>query len=605
VLLRWSNKRHRLLLQWTIASGAALLVVLAAVLLLRPDAPVTADPGAPIEGLTSVLTRQHDQGSSPLSFVDVTASSGIAFRHFPDERASMLPEDMGSGVAMGDFDDDGLVDLFFVNFAASIIKPPIDATAGRCRLYRNLGQMRFVDVTDSAGLELIAFAMAAASGDYDNDGDLDLYVTTFGDNILYENRGVDGFRDVTAQAGVGDARFSAGCSWADYDRDGDLDLYVCNYVDFVFRAADQSVTQKQYGTEQPYTLNPSSYAPQSNSLFRNRGDGTFEEVALTAGVADPKGRSLSASWFDMNNDGWPDLYVANDVSNNGVFLNKTDGTFENVGPSSLAADYRGAMGLAVVDLDDDLDQDLLVTHWIAQENALFVNRFNQQSDDPSAGPRLWFLDSADAVGLGQISIDAVGWATGFCDFDNDGRRDVWVVNGSTFEQPANHRLLRPQRPFVFYHRGVDDFVEVAAEACARFADPFVGRGGAQGDLNQDGLVDLVWLVHSGEAIILRNNAQQTGHWLSINLLQNGGNRFAIGAKVYLTTAASTQMATVGSSSSYLSQHAPALHFGLGTATTIESIRIVWPDGIEETHPAPQVDQFVTYLHEAHYPPPPG
>ncbi len=427
---------------------------------------------------------------------------------------------------------------------------------------------------------------------------------------MFENLGDGSFRNVTQERAVQDARFSAGCSWADYDRDGDLDLYVCNYVDFVFREQHRGLVTRQYAAEQPYTLNPSAYRPQPNALFRNRGDGTFEEVAAAVGVADPTGRSLSASWVDLNNDGWVDLYVANDVSNNGVFLNKGDGTFEDIGAASLAADYRGAMGIAVSDFDMDLDQDLLITHWIAQENALYRNMTLDPmlgSGAGNAGPALreaqsglrvglWFMDGADECGLGQISLDMVGWATGFCDFDNDGRRDLWLVNGSTFERAEDHRYLKPQRPFIFWNRGGDGYVDVAAQTSARLARPFVGRGGAHVDFDRDGLVDLIIVVHGGPAIVLGNISAPTGHWSRIKLRQTGGNTYALGARVYITAGGRTQMAEVGSSSSYLSQDELTLHFGLGDAERVESLRIVWPDGTQEVHTDLPVDRERQFVH---------
>ncbi|MCH8967297.1 MAG: CRTAC1 family protein [Planctomycetes bacterium] len=596
------NKRRRLLLQWSIVTILILGATIAWSLASRTPDEEAVLPGAQVEGLTSMLTREARGASIPIRFEDVTDRSGVRFRHFPAERASLLPEDMGSGVAVGDYDADGYPDLFFVNFSGNLLhEHPFDADDGSARLYRNVNGDHFEDVTDHAGLGLTGYGMGAAWGDFDNDGDLDLYVTTFGPNVLYENLGNGRFKDVTAQAGVQDGRFSAGCSWADYDRDGDLDLYVCNYVDFVYREADRDRIERQYATEQPYTLNPSAYRPQPNSLFRNNGDGTFEEVALSAGVADETGRSLSASWVDFDNDGWPDLYVANDVSNNGVFRNNRDGTFEDVGPGSLAADYRGAMGIAIADFDDDLDQDILVTHWIAQENALYRNMTLDNLVGASETDRVWFMDEADTYGLGQVSLDMVGWATGFCDFDNDGRRDLWLVNGSTLENTDDHRFLVGQTPLVFWNRSEEGFVDVTARASDALTTPIVGRGGAHVDYDQDGLVDWILVVHGGEAIVLKNISEPAGHWLRVKLRQTGGNTHAIGARAYVTAGDQTQMAAVGAGSSYLSQNELTLHFGLGNATAVTSLRIVWPDGAQETHKDLPVDRAVEFMHPSNYP----
>jgi len=603
---RPGDKRRRLLARWGWLSLACTALVAGLVAVItRPTGDAVPAAGADLAGLTSILTKEVGQADVPLRFQEVTEAVGVDFRHLPGGRESLLPEDMGSGVACGDYDGDGWTDLFLVNFSGSV-RPgsPLDEGDGRARLYRNLDGVRFEDVTDRAGVGLVAYGMGAAWGDYDNDGDLDLYVTAYGPNVLYENRGDGTFAEVTDRTGTGDTRFSAGCSWADYDRDGDLDLYVCNYVDFVYREQDRGVIERQYAAEQPYTLNPSSYPAQPNALYRNNGNGTFAEVAELAGVADGQGRSLSPSWVDLNNDGLLDLYVANDVSNNAVLGNNGDGTFRDVGPSSLAADYRGAMGIAAADLDNDLDLDLLITHWIAQENALYLNMTLDQMIGPSSDGRLWFMDEADALGFGQVSLDMVGWATGFADFDNDGRRDLWLVNGSTMERAqgdAGKRGLEPQRPFLFWHRGRQDFVDVAAQASDVLAQPMVGRGGAQADLDGDGLVDLIIVVHGGKARVLRNVAPRAGHWLRIDLRQTGGNTFALGARAYVTAGGSTQMAAVGCSSSYLSQDEHTLHFGLGPNTSVDSVRIVWPDGDEEVRRDPAVDRTLHLVHPARYP----
>ncbi len=589
------DKRRRLLARWTLISTVIVAAAAAWFWATRDHDLEAVRPGDEVAGLTSILARDSGEDATALRFTDVSAETGIDFSHFPATRASLLPEDMGSGVAVGDFDDDGKPDLFFVNFAGNAgPMASVDPEKGKSRLYRNVDGARFDDVTDRAGIDFAGYGMGAAWADFDDDGDLDVYITAFGPNALYENLGDGTFRDVTDKTGTQDARFSAGCSWGDYDRDGHIDLYVTNYVNFVYREADRKVVERQYATEQPYTINPSSYAASPNSLFRSSGDGTFEEVAETAGIDDPQGRSLSASWVDFDNDGWLDLYVANDVSNNGVFRNRGDGTFTDVGPSSLAADYRGAMGIAVADFDDDLDEDILITHWIAQENALYRNMALDEMLGASEPGRIWFMDEADEYGLGQSSLDMVGWATGFVDFDNDGRRDLWLVNGSTLENTADHTRLETQPPFLFYNRGNDGFVDTAARASDTLATPIVGRGGAHVDFNNDGRVDWVILVHGGTPIVLANATPESGHYLRLSLRQPGPNRRAIAARAYVTAGGHEQMAVVGSGSSYLSQNELTLHFGLGRADSIDSVRIVWPDGAEETHRNPPVDRTLTF-----------
>ncbi len=605
---RHKDKRRRLLLRW---SGLSLGVTLAtgAVIagLSRSAGRAVPAAGADVAGLTSVLTQRAEDAEVPFRFEDVTGAKGLRFRHFPAVRASLLPEDMGSGVACGDYDNDGFPDVFLVNFAGSIATgATIDAEAGRSRLFRNVAGERFEDVTDAAGIRFAGFGMGACWGDYDNDGDLDLYLTAYGPDVLLRNNGNGTFTDVTTESGLGDGGFGAGCAWADYDRDGDVDLYVTRYVDFVYREQDRQASARQYESEQPHTLNPSSCPPQPNALFRNDGEGAsprFVDVARQAGVDDPEGRSLSVSWADLNNDGWPDLYTANDVSRNGVFLNLGDGTFADIGASSMAADYRGAMGLTVADFDNDGDNDLFITHWIAQENGLYRNMLLGGSGTMLRDSELYFMDEADQFGLGQISLDMVGWATGFADFDNDGRRDLWIVNGSTMEHKADHAQLVAQRALVMWQRDRGGFVDVAASASPRLAEPIVGRGGAQLDFDRDGRMDLVFVVHGGEAILLHNASPQTGNWLRIALRQRGGNTQALGARVYVTCGSTTQMAEVGVSSSYLSQDETVLHFGLGDAEHVDRLRVVWPDGSELLRDGLAINQTFELTHVAAYPVP--
>ncbi|MBL8742945.1 MAG: VCBS repeat-containing protein, partial [Myxococcales bacterium] len=376
---------------------------------IRPDPSERGADGS-VVGLTDVLSSRSNSRPPSFTFRVVGSESGISFRHFPAPRASRISEDMGSGVAWGDYDLDGDSDLFLVNDGGEATGSSSLRLARRCRLYRNEGAFIFTDVSDAAGISLDVHGMGAAWGDFDADGDLDLSITCVGPNVLLENLGDGSFVDVSATAGVADPSFSAGCSWVDFDRDGRLDLSVCNYVNL---DALQTVAGRtsMHGAERiPATLNPSSFPAASNRLYRNIDGRRFEDVAVRAGVADATGRSLEDAWFDFDRDGWLDLYVANDVSANGVFRNRGDGTFEDIGARSLAADYRGAMGLAVGDFDSDGDFDLLVTHWLAQENALFENMWSRRSHERDRGKEIVFIDSAEARGLGYVSLPTVGWA---------------------------------------------------------------------------------------------------------------------------------------------------------------------------------------------------
>ena len=598
--MRQLSKRRRLLLLWLGLS----LVAVAALSWLTLVTGAFKDPidanrnGA---GLTSVLSRAVDPEMVRFQFREVRAAAGIDFQHFPATRQSLLPEDMGSGAAWGDFDNDGDPDLFLVNFKGALgaVDAPQDRRA-RSALYRNNGNGQFSDVTRDAGLIHFAYGLGAAWGDFDNDDDLDLYLSNYGPNCLYRNNGDGTFTDLTLRAGVGDNRFSTGSSWADFDNDGWIDLYVPNYVAFDSNAGDADTNTKQYGSELPFTINPSSYQPQANALYHNNGDGTFTDVALAAGVANPDGRSLGAAWFDFDDDGRVDLYVANDVSSNGVFRNLGHGRFVDIGANSLAADYRGAMGLAVADYDTDGDLDLFVTHWIAQENAFYENMFSENWKNDEGQRRLFFMDSADVVGLGQGSLNLVGWATGMADFDNDGLLDLWVVNGHTLQQPQDPTLLVPQVMQIYRQHADQGFFEIGQQANSAMAEPFVGRGGAQADYDGDGWMDILMMAHGGQPRLLRNQAAGQNHWLTLRLRQSGGNTRALGARLSVTTGKYTQSAQVGTQGSYLSQHQSDIHFGLGKSKKVDQLLVRWPDGESETLFNLEADQLLELNHAANY-----
>jgi len=595
------SKRQRLLLGWGSLSVVGMLVLAyLAFTAKQQDDPATPKSDGTIEG----LTHKHGIKTTRVkfSFEDQREAAGINFQHFPATRRSLMPEDMGSGLAWGDYDNDGDPDLFLVNFYGSILEPiPDNTEKGRPALYRNEGHGRFTEVSNKVGLDKASFGLAAAWGDYDNDGDLDLYITNYGSNLLYRNNGEGTFSDVTTQAGVGDSGFSAGCGWGDYDNDGHIDLYVTTYVAFEYHAEDAAIISQQHGSEIPYTINPSSYPPASNRLYHNNGDGTFTEVAEAAGVANPDGRSLGVVWFDFNNDGLVDLYVTNDISANGVYRNIGDGSFADIGASSLAADYRGAMGMAVGDYEHDGDLDLFVTHWIAQENAFFENRVIGGFNDEEGKPRIFFTDEADMLGgLGQISLNRVGWATGFADFDNDSNLDLWIVNGHTLEMDENNTLLQPQRMHIFRHEPGRGFIEVGKQAAPVLAKPVVGRGGAHADYDNDGKMDIAVMVHSGTPLLLHNTSTGNGHWLALRLRQSGGNTQALGTRITVRTGERVQTAQVGAEGSYLSQHQSDLHFGLGSATKVDELTIYWADGAIEKHQDIESDRLVIFEHVADY-----
>jgi len=573
-------------------AGSLLFVGAGAVLFLS-SRPRTAPyrPGQAVEGITNALARDLPADAPRVQFADVTAAAGIDVRHFGGRRSTQLPEDMGSGAAWADYDGDGWADLFVVNFAGPLTMSAAERERSPAthRLYHNSGDGTFRDVTAQAGVGGPGFGMGAAWGDFDNDADLDLVVSQYGLVRLFRNDGADPFTDVGVAAGVtGPEGFWSGVSWSDYDRDGWLDLYVGGYVEYAFEPQDLARTAEQYGASTPFTLNPSSYPPRPNLLFRNRGDGTFEEVAAQAGVDNPDGRTLSATWSDFNGDLWPDLYVANDVSNNAMYLNNGDGTFAEVSLEALVADPRGAMGLATGDWDNDLDVDIFVTHWIAQENALYVNQLAEDtgaaggaSGRPAALARTRFMDLADQYGVGEIALDFIGWGTAFLDYDNDGRLDIFVANGSTFQDSADPSLLVPMTNQLFWNGGSDGFYEVGSVGGATFADPQVGRGAAVADYDNDGDPDVFVGVNGGAPRLLRNDGGNANRWLKVRL-RGARNRFGVGARLVATAGGARQLREVGAGSSYLSAHDLEVVFGFGDQVEVASLVVTWPEGgVEE------------------------
>ena len=575
------------------AVGVAVCALAVAALFLLQRAPDAYTPGleAATGGeITNALGRGVPRHAPRIPFTDAAAQAGIDFHHFPARRTSQLPEDMGSGAAWGDFDDDGDPDLYLVNAS-----PPADGTAppARAALFRNEGSGRFLDVTQAAGVGADGLGMGAAWGDYDADGKLDLVVTRFGRSLLYHNEGNARFLEVSAPAGIAAHQgFWTGASWADYDRDGDLDLYICGYVRYLLKPGDSGRTSLQYGAVTPWTLNPSSFEPERNLLLRNDG-GRFTEVARAAGVDNLAGRSLSASWCDFDGDGWPDLYVANDISDNAMFWNRGDGTFKDVSHSAWVADYRGAMGLGIGDWDNDGDFDIFITHWIAQENGLYENIMEKIPPTPSEPMR--FIDQADILGLGQVSLDFIGWGTAFLDYDNDGRLDLFAVNGSTFQEEGDPQRLVAMRNQLFWNAGAPEgFYEVGAEAGPAFAQENVGRGAAFADYDGDGDLDAAVMVHGGRARLLRNDGQTANGWVRLILRGAAGKpgsraaaggrlgttTFAHGARVRLVTDTGlAQVREIGAGSSYLSQDPPGeTHFGTGAAGLIDRLEIRWPGG---------------------------
>lgn len=525
-----------------------------------------ADPG-----------RNLPPGAPEPRFTDVTNAAGLAaFRQFQGARTSQLPEDMGSGVAWGDFDNDGLDDLFVVSGGG-----PLGVSASQLAqsvLYRNLGDGRFEKVEDFP--ELRIHGMGAAWGDYNNDGWLDLVVTGYDTIILFRNDHGHLVRDKSFPSPKG---FWTGASWGDYNRDGYLDLYVCGYVKYKPGEPGASTSSTQFGLEVPFTLNPASYEPERNLLYRNNGNGTFTEVAQELGVANPEGRSLSALWHDFDGDGWPDLYVANDISENKLYLNH-HGTFVDAGRGAWVEEYRGSMGLAAGDFDRDGDDDLFISHWIAQGFALYQSLLSEQKGMAN-GSELHFTDVAANMGIGQPSLQVIGWGTSFVDFDSDGWADLMVANGSTFEQKeTSPRRLTPMPSFLFWNAQGSFFYDLAPWNRS-FSQPHVSRGLAVADYNNDGAMDVA-IVDQGEGVRLLRNDIPQGNWAEFRLHSRvpptgAPLGFGDGATVIAWTGKVPIRRTVGSSS-YLSQDSHRVHIGLGAATKMDRLEVHWLRGRAET-----------------------
>ena len=575
------SRRRRLIFRYSAFSLGLVAAAAGGVVFVLREPPEKYSPGGVIEGITSELQRSLPEDYPRVTFSDVAAETGIDFRHFPGERSSQLPEDMGSGAAWGDYDGDGDLDLYICDIAHGLGDAENAGQAGGNRLFRNQGEGTFLDVTAAAGVGYMGLGLGAAWADYDNDGHLDLAVSAYGKLILYRNLGNGSFDDVSLASGLaGHQGFWTGLSWADYDRDGLADLYVCGYVRYDFKPEYAGLSSRQYAQVIPFTLNPSSYKPERNLLFGNNGDGSFREIARQAGVENRDGRSLSAAWSDFDQDGWPDLYVANDVSDNAMYRNRGDGTFEDISHPAWVADYRGAMGLALGDFDNDQDTDIFVTHWLAQENGFYWNLLRTPESNSNANP-LKFTDIADMVGLGQISLQMIGWGTSFLDYDNDGQLDLFVANGSTFQRRDDPSRLVPMTNHLYWQKSQQaGYFEVGVVSGEAFRQAYVGRGAAFADYDNDGDVDVFVVNHQGAPLLLRNDGGNGKNWLKVRLRCNRSNRSAFGARVTIETETGTQFREIGSQPSYLSQNALEAHFGLAHAETVRQVRVVFPSGVE-------------------------
>ena len=523
------------------------------------------------------------------AFRDITGQSGVKFQHIASHTShKYLIETMGSGVALFDYDNDGRLDIFLVNGAtiadpqARSVAPQKNGPASWNRLFHQKADGTFEDVTERAGLQGIGYGMGVAVGDFDNDGNEDLYVTGFGGNHLYRNNGNGTFSDVTAASGTAGSGWSTSAAWVDLDNDGLLDLVVLRYVAWNF---DDLYCGEHEEGHRSY-CHPDHFAAVSPLVFHNDGHGRFSEVAQKMGLDKP-GKGLGIAIADYDRDGHLDIAIANDSMPEFLYRNKGNGTFEETGLlASMAVDADGhtyaGMGIDFADYNNDGLPDLFIDDLANQGYALYLN-----NGDGS------FTYASQAAGMGRISLTHSGWGVRFFDYDNDGRKDLLVAQGHDSDNiQLTFPQLRYREPLLLTRNNGKGFEDVSAESGKVFLQPLAARGLAIGDLDNDGRVDAVVTTNDGPAVVLRNESPAANHWLMLNLTGHKSNRDAIGAEVKLIALKNTQFATVTTASSYLSSSDKRVHFGLGADASPVAIEIRWPSGIVQTIKNIPTDQIL-------------
>jgi hypothetical protein len=551
-----------------------------------------------VAGIPLPITAQEIQksaaapssGATPGLFVDITQKSGVNFRYQASHTSKKyLIETMGPGVAVFDYDNDGRLDIFLVNGAPLDDPTPLGTIPKKSgstfwnRLYHQKADGTFEDVTQKAGLQGEGYGMGVAVGDYDNDGYEDLFVTGFGGNHLYHNNGNGTFTDVTAKAGVGGSGWSTSAAWVDLDGDGYLDLVVLRYLDWDF--ADVWCGEHREGYRA--YCHPENFKAVSPLVYHNNGDGTFTEVAAKLGLAKPA-KGLGVAFEDYDKDGHLDLFFANDSMLEYLYHNKGDGTFEEVGlTAAVAADADGrtyaGMGVDFADYRNTGWPSLLVTDLANQRYSLYENNrdgsFNYVSQE---------------TGIGKMTLLHSGWGVRFFDYDNDGWKDLMIAQGhdlDTIELTAP--TLRYREHLLLAHNDHGKgFTDVSSESGEVFRQNWVGRGLAIGDLDNDGRLDAVVTTNDGPAYVLHNEILTTNHWLLLKLVGHKSNRDAIGAQIKMVTGDGPQYAMVTTAGSYLSSGDKRVHFGLGKQTQVSTIEIRWPSGITQTLTDVRADQIL-------------
>ena len=533
------------------------------------------------------------QAPSPVTFADVTAQTRITFRQAASVTSQKyLLESMSGGVAMFDYDSDGRLDLYFTNGARLDDPMPKGAMPDKRdpkfwnRLYHQKADGTFEDVTEKAGVQGNGYSMGAAAADYDGDGFTDLYVTAYGSNTLYRNRGDGTFEDATRRAGVAASGWSTSAGWLDYDRDGRLDLFVARYADWDFEKGSLYCGEQRPGYRA--YCHPDNFKGASNILFHQKADGTFEDVSTASKIYDAEGKGLGVAFSDFDNDGFVDIVVANDSVRQQFYRNRGDGTFEDLAlVAGVGYDENGktfaGMGVDAGDFDNDGLTDIFITALSNETYPLYRNNGD-----------LSFNYATNTAAVGQITLLYSGWGTRFLDADNDGLLDIFVAQGHVLDtiEKTSAYLKYKQSPLLMRNTG-KGFVNVSASAGPPFQTPLAARGAAFGDLDNDGDTDAVIAVVEGTPVVLRNEGTKN-HWLGLSLVGPKPNSAALGARVTLTDASGRrEVREVYGAGSYLSSNDTRVLFGLGQAASVKSLEIRWPTGRTQKIENPGIDRYLT------------
>ncbi|MGJ5814049.1 CRTAC1 family protein [Paludibaculum fermentans] len=525
-------------------------------------------------GALAAMAPPNNNSDPGFRLRDVTRAAGLDFVHNSGAFGKKyLPETMGPGCAFLDYDNDGWQDILLVN---SMDWPGHKRRRSTLKLYRNNRNGTFTDVTRAAGLEVELYGLGVAVGDFNNDGFVDLYITCVGQSRLFQNTGRGTFVDVTARAGLGGHDgFSTSAMWFDYDRDGHLDLFVTNYV----RWSENSDVFCSFDGRQKSYCTPEAYRGATCWLFRNRGDGTFEDATAKAGLLDTSSKSLGVAALSYDNDGWPDLFVANDTQPNKLYRNQRNGTFSEVGVKAGLAfsedgRARAGMGVDIAYLEDSGLASIVVTNFDNEMLGLY------RATKSGA-----FVDQAPKTNMGLATRRSLGFGCFFFDANLDGQLDLLVVNGHIDEtiSRARHDVTYAQSPHLFLNEGNGSFRDVAGLIGPEFSTPKVARGAAFGDIHNDGAQDVLITTNNGPAFLYRNEQSNGNRWIRIKLTGTKSNRDAIGALVKYEAGDLKGSRTVKSGSSYLSQSETALTLGLGRRERVDRLQVLWPSGLTEEY----------------------